>query len=813
MKLSLNWLKEYLTIDQSPEQISEILTDIGLEVEGMEEVESIKGGLEGIVVGHVKECGKHPNADKLSLTKVTIGGEEDLQIVCGAPNVAAGQKVLVATMGTILYDAEGNGFKIKKGKMRGEVSEGMICSEAELGLSDDHSGIKVLPEDVTIGTLAKDYYQIENDIVYEIGLTPNRSDATCQTGAAKDLAAALKINFGGDGKVTMPTVDDFKVDNTSMPIEVVVEDNEACPRYSGVVIKGITVGESPDWLKTRLNAVGVRPINNIVDITNFVLHELGQPLHAFDYDKIARQKIIVKKLAEGSPFLSLDEVERKLSAEDLMICDGDSKGMCIAGVFGGIGSGVTEETKNIFLESAHFHPKMTRRTSTRHLLFTDAAKVFEKGSDPNVTVFAMKRAALLIQELAGGEIASEVIDIYPNKISKKEIEITFRNVNRLIGNDISPKEVRDILEAMEIDILSETEEGMRVAIPTNKADVLREVDVIEEILRIYGFNKVEVSNQIRSAITIREAVDKNKVKNIVSGFLTAHGFHEMMAMSLTQSKYFEDILPLGKSELVFVNNTSNTHLDVMRPSMLMGGLESILHNQNRQQTNVRLFEFGNTYNKVEDGYSETPHLSILLTGQRYEESWLNKDKSQVSYFSMKTFVNNLLERLGVSSFQQTAVKNDVFAYGLKYHRGTSELVSFGKVQGKILKKMDIKQEVFYADFNWASILKALRKHKIEFEELTKFPSIRRDLALVLEKSINFEEIETIAKKAGKKILKDINLFDVYENEQQLGANKKSYAVSFIFEDPTKTLKDKEVEKIMNQLIQNYEGQLGAVIRR
>ena len=815
MKVSLNWLKEYINIDLSPEEISENLTAIGLEIEGVEEVESIKGGLEGIVIGHVKECGKHPNADKLSLTKVDVGGEEDLQIVCGAPNVAAGQKVLVATVGTILYDKEGNPFKIKKGKIRGEASQGMICAEDELGLGDDHSGIIVLPEDVKVGTLAKDHYEIENDVVFEIDLTPNRSDAMCHTGVAKDLAASMKINDKGDGVVRMPSVDDFQEGNGS-PIEVVVEDYDACPRFSGIVIKNLTIKESPDWLKNKLTSIGVRPISNIVDITNFILHELGQPLHAYDAEKIQGNKIIVKKLEEGSPFLSLDEVERNLSSEDLMICDGEEKGMCIAGVFGGLNSGVTDSTTTIFLESAHFNAKMTRRTSTRHLLFTDAAKVFEKGSDPNMTVFALKRAALLIQELAGGEIASELIDLYPNKIAKKEIDISFRNINRLIGIDMSPEDIRHILEAMEIEIKEATAEGMKVAIPTNKADVLREVDVIEEILRIYGFNNVPVSNQVRSAITIREGVDRNKIKNIIIGLLTGNGFYEMMAMSLTQNKYFEEILPMDKNELVFVNNTSNIHLDVMRPTMLIGGLETILHNQNRQNTDIKVFEFGRTYKKLAEGdfpYEETEHLSILMTGNRYEESWLNSDKSKVSYFTLKTFVNNVLERLGINKFQTTAIQDDVFAYGLKYHRGASELVSFGKVQSKVLKKMDIKQEVFYADFNWGAVLKALRKNKISFEEITKFPSIRRDLALVLEKSINFDQISSIAQKAGKKILKDINLFDVYENEQQLGANKKSYAVSFVFEDPTKTLKDKEVEKVMNQLIQTYENQLGAVIRR
>ena len=635
MKVSLNWLKDYLDINLSKEEVSELLTDIGLEVEGMEEIESIKGGLKGIVIGHVKECGKHPGADRLSLTKVDVGNGEDLQIVCGAPNVAAGQKVVVATVGTVLYDADGNDFKIKKGKIRGEFSEGMICAEDELGLGNDHSGIIVLPEDVEVGTKACDYFNVENDVVYEIGLTPNRSDATCHTGVAKDLAAALKINHDHSGEVNMPNVDGFSIDNKDLPIDVVVENTEACPRYSAISIKGVTIKESPDWLKNRLNAIGVRPISNIVDITNFVLHELGQPLHAFDAEQIKGGKVVVKTLPEGTIFKSLDEIDRKLTATDLMICDGESNGMCIGGVFGGINSGVTDSTKNIFLESAHFNAKWIRRTSTHHLLRTDAAMCFEKGSDPNVTVYALKRAAMLIKELGGGEIASEIVDIYPNIIEKVQVEVSYANVNRLIGVEIPVVDVKAILAAMEMEIVSETETGFTVAVPTNKADVLREADVIEEILRIYGFNKVPISNQIRSAVTLGEKPDRQKIKNTISELLTASGFNEIMAVSLTESRYFKDVLPIEVSELVFVNNTSNMHLDIMRPTMLISGLEAVLHNQNRQNSDLKFYEFGKSYHKKEDSFEEDSHLTLFMSGLKNEESWLEEDRTQVSYYHFK----------------------------------------------------------------------------------------------------------------------------------------------------------------------------------
>lgn len=814
MNTSLNWLKDYLDIKETPEKVSEILTDIGLEVEGEEIVESVKGGLEGIVVGYVKECGKHPGADKLSVTKVDIGGDEDLSIVCGAPNVAAGQKVLVATIGTTLYDKEGKTWKIKKGKIRGEVSEGMICAEDELGLGESHDGIMVLPEEVATGTLAKDYFQIENDVVYEIGLTPNRSDATCHLGVAEDLAAALKINYGGDGKVNRPSVADFKIHSTDMPIEVVVENTEACPRYAGVVIKNLKTKESPDWLKKRLQAIGVKTINNIVDITNFILHELGQPLHAFDYDKITGKKIIVKNLPQGTKFMSLDAVERSLHGEDLMICDGDGNGMCIGGVYGGLNSGVTDETTTIFLESAHFHAKTLRRTSTRHNLRTDAAKVFEKGSDPNVSVYALKRAAMLMVELAEGKIASEIVDIYPNPVAKKEIEVSYDYTNTLIGVEIPKTKVKEILAAMNMDIVAETDETFTVAVPTNKSDVLRPADVVEEILRIYGLNEVPIPTRINSSIVIGAGISKQAIRNKLGDYLAANGFHEMMAVSLSQSRYYKEILPIAEEELVYVNNTSNIHLDVMRPEMLFSGLEAVVRNHNRQNLDLKLFEFGKSYRKKEDGgFNEPEHLTLFLSGKRWNESWLNKEKAEAGYFTLKSFVGNILKRAGISRVQESAIKTDVFAYGMKYHRGPQTLVEFGKVNAAILKKIDIRHDVYFADVNMDAVTKAMRKSSVLFTELNKFPTMRRDLALVIDNSVKFQDIAAIANKVGKKLLKKINLFDVYEDAERLGEGKKSYAVSFVFEDVTKTLKDKEVDKVMNNLIKEYEGKLGAVIRR
>lgn len=813
MTISLNWLNDYLNIHLSPEEISEVLTSIGLEVEGMEKIETIPGGLEGVVVGHVLECGKHPNADKLSLTKVDIGSGEPLQIVCGAPNVAQGQKVLVATVGTTLHPLEGEPITLKKGKIRGEASEGMICAEDELGLGKDHSGILVLPDDTPIGQSARDYFNIKTDYVYEIGLTPNRSDATNHIGVAKDLAAALKINYGHSGEVKMPSVEQFKVNNHDLPIEVEVRNSEACPRYAGVSIKGLTVKESPDWLKNRLRSIGVRPISNMVDVTNFILHELGQPLHAFDLDKITNRKIIVQTLPEGSTFKSLDEQERTLTATDLMICDGAENGMCIGGVFGGINSGVTETTTNIFLEAAHFNPTWIRRSSMHHNLRTDAAKVFEKGSDPNICVYALKRAALLMQELGGGEIASEVVDVYPNKIEPAHVHVKYAHVHRLIGVKIPKSEIRAILDALEMELLAETETEFTVAVPTNKSDVTREADVIEEILRIYGLNKVPMPSHIRMSVSPGEHPSPSYLRNLVGDMLAANGFNEIMGLSLSESRHFKTMLPIPQEELVFIHNTSNVHLDIMRPTMLISGLEAILYNQNRQQLDLKLFEFGRSYRSKGDDFEEKQHLTLFLTGQRWAESWLAEHKKGVDYFTLKAFVKLVLDRIGMSGYQETAIQSEELSFGLKYHRGQQTLVEFGKVQPSLVKAMDIRNEVFYADFNWEALLKAAKKVVLHVEEPTRFPSVRRDLAVIVENSIKFEDIVAIARKAEKKLLKDVNLFDVYENADQLGAGKKSYAVSFVFENAEQTLRDKDIDKVMSQLIQSYEKQLGATIRR
>jgi len=591
MKISLNWLKEYIDIPLSPVELSTVLTDLGLEVEGEEEIESIKGGLKGIVVGHVKECGKHPNADKLSLTKVDVGGEDLLQIVCGAPNVAAGQKVLVATVGTTLYDKEGEPWKIKKGKIRGEASQGMICAEDEVGLGNDHDGIIVLPEDLTPGTLATEHYKIENDMVYDIGLTPNRSDATSHIGVAKDLSAYFKANNISDGKLKLPDTAAFKVDRNDMAIPVTVETS-GCPRFTGVSIAGVQVKESPDWLKMRLNAIGVRPISNVVDITNFVMHEFGQPLHAYDLDKIEGGAILVKNLPSGTVFKSLDEQDRKLDAEDMMVCDAASKGMCIAGVFGGISSGVTDSTKNIFLEAAHWDPKTIRKTSTRHLLRTDAAICFEKGSDPNIAATALKRAAMLITELGDGEIASEVVDVYPNKIEPKEIKVKYQRVRSLIGTEIPNDKLEGILAALNMDIIQKDEEAFTVKVPTDKADVLREADVIEEILRIFGFNNVPTPTTLKSTIVHSGHPDKNYIKNLLADMLVAKGFYEMMNLSITQSAKYNAALPGMENSFVEINNTSNINLDIMRPEMLIPILDTASYNQNRQQNDLKLFEVG-----------------------------------------------------------------------------------------------------------------------------------------------------------------------------------------------------------------------------
>ena len=807
MKVSLNWLKRYIDVDLPVERISEILTDIGLEVEGLEKVESIKGGLQGVVVGNILECAKHPNADKLSVTKVDIGEDEPVQIVCGAPNVGANQKVLVATIGTTLYTPEGEAWKIKRGKIRGEESMGMICAEDELGLGTSHDGIMILPDDLRVGLKASEHFKLEDDYVFDIGLTPNRSDATCHLGVAKDLAAYLKINEGWNGNIKEPLIEDFQVEGSAQPLKVNVHNSEACPRYSGITLSDVKVGQSPQWMQRLLTAVGVRPISNVVDITNFVLHEMGQPLHAFNQDKIVDNTVNVMTLDDGTIFKSLDEQDRKLSSEDLMICDGQNNPMCIGGVFGGFNSGVKDDTTNIFLEAAHFNPSFIRKTSTRHLLRSDAAKVFEKGSDPNITVNVLKRTALLLKEYAGAKIESEIVDVYPEVITPKEIIVKYSNVNRILGTTIEVEEIHNILRAMKMELKPVDNESIIVSVPTNKADVLREIDIIEEILRIYGFNKVPIPTQLKTAINHQNYPTSRDVKNRIADVLTSNGFNEMMGLSLIESRLYET-----NDEHVFINNTSNVHLDIMRPDALKSGLQSVVHNLNHQQSDLKLFEYGRTYKKQED-FVETDFLTLFISGQKQSLHWSNSSNDKVDFYDLKNWVNLLLERVNIHGYQIAETENTEFDFGLKYHRGQNEIVSFGKVARKILKEMDIKQDVYYACFNLKTLIRSASKANITTYEISKYPSTSRDLALVIDDSVKFERIIAITKKTEKKLITEINLFDIYKNEEQLGTNKKSYAVKFVFQDASKTLKDKDVDKVMNKLIEKFGSELGAVIRK
>ena len=795
-----------------PEKIGEILTDIGLEVEGMDQIESIKGGLEGLVIGKILTCEKHPNADKLKITTVDVGAEEPLNIVCGAPNCTAGQTIVVATHGTTIHPIVGDPFKIKKGKIRGEVSEGMICAEDEIGMGQSHDGIIVIDQDVKPGTKAKNHFEISTDYVYEIGLTPNRSDATSHLGVAEDLLAYLKVNHDFIEPIDYPNLVNFQVEATTLPFSIEVENEKSCPRYAGLTISNIKVKQSPQWLKDSLNSIGVRPINNIVDITNFVLHEYGQPLHAFDADKIAGHKVIVTNLPEGTPFLSLDEKERKLRADDLMICDGDKKPMCIGGVFGGLNSGVSETTKNIFLESAHFEAGTIRRTSKAHLLRTDAAKVFEKGSDPNITIKALKRAALLIEKLAGGKISSEIYDHYPDEIKREKIELHYAKVNSMIGVEIPKDKVHDILAAMNMELKPIDNESILVKVPTNKCDVLREADLVEEVLRIYGFNKVPIPTSIKSSITYKEYPSKRDVKERISDFLSSNGFNEMMGLSLIESKNVLPQLNIDEDQLVYINNTSNVHLNVMRPEPMVSGLVSVLHNQNYSQKDLALYEFGKTYLKSGEEFIENQHLTLFVTGSISSDHWEEK-ASLTNLYSIKKWTNWLLERIGISSYQVDEIAGEKWDYGMTYKRGKNEIVSFGAISQDLLSAMDIKTDVYCAIFNMDNILKFTANNKLQVSEISKFPGMRRDLALVLDEAVPFDGILAASKKLKSKILQEISLFDVYKSEEHLGKGKKSYAVKLQFQDLKNTLKDKLVDKEVNQLVQIFERDLGATIRK
>ncbi len=817
MKISYNWLKQYLNTELPAEETGVLLTNCGLEVEGIEKFETIKGGLIGVVIGQVITKEKHPDADRLSVTTVDVGTGTLLNIVCGAPNVAAGQKVLVATIGAVLYPSSGDSIEIKKSKIRGALSEGMICAEDELGLGASHAGIMVLPEDSIVGTSAKDYFKIEEDAVFEIGLTPNRADAASHIGVARDLAAVLNVHHrdseGSNSKLLIPSVESFQVDNTSSPIEVVVEDSLACPRYSGLSINNIKVAESPDWLKNKLKSIGVRPINNIVDAVNFVLFETGQPMHAFDADKINGKKVIVKKLSDKSKFRTLDDVERELSTDDLMICNSDNA-MCIAGVYGGKESGVTENTMNIFLESAYFNASTVRKTSKRHGLKTDASFRYERGTDPIITVYALKRVALLIKEIAGGEISSEIIDIYPAKIENIKVPFSFQKCAQLIGKQIDLEIIKNIITSLGIEIAHEGNDALLLSIPPFKVDVTREQDVIEEVLRVYGYNNIEIPTELNSSLSYSEKPDKQKIQNIVSEQLSNNGFSEVMCLSLTKAEYAEKLNSLNSERNVSMLNPLSSDLNALRQTLLFSGLETIAYNQNRKNADLRLYEFGKTYIavKTEEAvkYIETKHLSLFITGRKQPESWNEKNDS-VNFYTLKGIVKAILERLGIIDVKLAEINNDAFSNGMSFNFNKKTLVEFGTVSKSVLKLMDIKQKVFYADFNWDFILEAIKKVSVRYSEVPKFPEVRRDLALLIDKSIQFEQLQQLATQTEKSILKAVNLFDVYQGDK-LPADKKSYAMSFTLQDENATLTDKQIEKTMEKLIKIFKEKVGAEIR-
>jgi phenylalanyl-tRNA synthetase beta chain len=808
MKISYNWIKQFLKTDWTPEQTSELLTDLGLEVEGLENYQSVKGGLEGVVVGKVLSCVKHPNADKLKVTTVDIGEETPLQIVCGAPNVAAGQKVPVATIGTTLYTEEGESWTIKKGKIRGEESFGMICAEDELGLGKSHDGILVLDADLKVGTLAADIFDIENDYVFEIGLTPNRADAMSHLGTARDLKAGL-IQKDINLELITPSVSAFHVENRLAKIDVDVINKDLAPRYCGLTITGLKVTESPKWLQHRLKAIGLNPLNNIVDATNYVLHELGQPLHAFDAVKIAGNKVEVKTLPNGTKFTTLDGVERELHEDDLMICDAE-KPMCIAGVFGGEYSGVSESTTSIFLESAYFNPVSVRKTAKRHALNTDASFRFERGIDPNITEYALKRAALLIQDIAGGEITSDIIDVYPNKIKDFEVRLSFENAKKLIGEEIPKEVIKRILSSLDIKVNNVTETGLGLTVPSYRNDVQREADIIEEILRVYGYNNVKTTTKLNASISTTSRFEDYKIQNVIGNQLASQGFYEILSNSLTTPNYVALSEQLKEEHNITMLNPLSNDLSVMRQSLLFSGLESISFNINRRRSDLKFFEFGKTYHGYKDNREEFKHLSLFITGNQSSENWHIASKKS-DFFLMKGLIISILERLGISRFNETPISNDLFSEGLTFGFGKKNLVEFGMVKKPILKHFDIAQEVIYADFNWDVVLEVIKQTNIKFKAISKYPEVRRDFALLLDDTVNFESIYKIAKQTEKQLLKDVNLFDVYQGKN-LPKGKKSYAVSFLLQDENKTLTDKQIDKIMNKLQSNFENQLGAELR-
>ena len=820
MNISYNWLKEYVDFDLTPDEVAAALTSIGLETGSVEEVQTIKGGLEGLVIGEVLTCEAHPNSDHMHVTTVNLGQGEPVQIVCGAPNVAAGQKVVVATLGTKLYDGD-ECFTIKKSKLRGVESVGMICAEDEIGIGTDHAGIIVLPETAVPGMLAKDYYNIKSDYVLEVDITPNRADACSHYGVARDLYAYL-IQNGKPATLKKPSVDAFAVENHDLDIKVTVENSEACPRYAGVTVKGVTVKESPEWLQNKLRIIGLRPINNVVDITNYIVHAFGQPLHCFDADKIKGGEVIVKTMPEGTPFVTLDGVERKLNERDLMICNKE-EAMCIAGVFGGLDSGSTETTKDVFLESAYFHPTWVRKTARRHGLNTDASFRFERGIDPNATIYCLKLAALMVKELAGGTISSEIKDVCAAPAKDFRVELAYEKVNSLIGKVIPVDTIKSIVTSLEMKIVDETAEGLTLDVPPYRVDVQRDCDVIEDVLRIYGYNNVEIPTTLKSCLTTKGEYDKsNKLQNLVAEQLVGCGFNEILNNSLTRAAYYDNLESYPSKNLVMLLNPLSADLNAMRQTLLFGGLESISHNANRKNADLKFFEFGNCYHfneekknpeKVLAAYSEDYHLGLWVTGKRVANSWAHPDENS-SVYELKAYVENVLARLGLHMHDLVVgnLTDDIYAAGLSVQtRGGKRLATFGIVTKKLLKAFDIDNEVYYADFNWKELLKAIRNVKVSYTEISKFPAVKRDLALLLDKKVQFAEIEKIAYETEKKLLKEVSLFDVYEGKN-LEAGKKSYAVSFLLQDENATLNDKQIDKIMSKLVKNLEDKLNAKLR-
>lgn len=810
MKISYHWLQQFLKIDLEVEQVAEILTDLGLEVEGIEYFESIKGALKGIVVGEVITCEQHPNADRLKITTVNVGSGNPLQIVCGAPNVAVGQKVPVATIGTTLYTERGESFVIKKGKIRGEESHGMICAEDELGLGKDHSGIMVLDPKIKVGKAAADLFEVFSDQIIEIGLTPNRADAMSHLGVARDLRAGLIQQYDISKELITPSVGEFNVDERTFKINVEVDNYKLAPRYAGITINNLKVAESPSWLKNKLLSIGQKPINNVVDVTNYVLHGLGQPLHAFDAQKIEGNKIVVKTLPQGTKFKTLDGIERKLDAEDIMICDGADNPLCLAGIFGGETSGVTEKTKSIFLESAYFNAVSIRKSAKRHGLNTDASFRFERGIDPENVEYALKYAAILIKNIAGGKIVSDVTDIYPQKIQDFQVHLSYEKAYRLIGEEIPTDTIKNILASLDIKISNQTESGLGLTIPSYRVDVMREADIVEEILRIYGYNNISTSSKLNTSVSFSDKKSNEKIENIVANFLVAKGFYETMANSLTKPEYVEFSKELHQEQNVTMLNALSKDLEVMRQSMFFGGLEAVAYNLNRRNSVIKMFEFGKTYHKVEQGYQENKHLSLVVSGDRGAAVW-NAPQKRSDFFFLKGIVDALLSRVGLENQRTTSSRNDLFEEGLAYYNGEQCIVQFGKIKQDVCRHFGIKQTVFGADFYWENLMEFCGETPIKVKALPKFPEVKRDFALLLDEKIQFDELYQAAFNTERKLLKKVDLFDVYVGDK-LPAGKKSYALSFVLQDENKTLNDKQIDKIMFKLQHVFQEQFQAELR-